>query len=156
MKGRKPIAPASNVVAGPFSGVGLTEPEWITEYPDDEWGEAAAALASERWHAIVSDMTRLGTLGPENAGALEILSVHYARWRLAEAHIAKHGPVVPAPRTGTPMQNPYLSIANGAAERVLKLEAELGLPPSMRGRVTRAPARKTTGTSADRFLGAKA
>jgi len=158
MRGRKPIVAADNVVAGPFAGPGvvLAEPDWLTAFPDgDGWGAAAAALAAARWHGAVADMTRLRTLGPENAAALEILAVNYARWRLAEAHVAMHGPIVPAPRTGVPMHSPYLAVANGAAEKVLKIEAELGLPPSMRGRVGRAEAAKKAPTAADRFLGSQ-
>ena len=156
MRGRKPIVAADNVVAGPFTGPGvaLAEPDWLTAFPDG-WGEAAAALAAARWRGAVADMTRLRTLGPENAAALEILAVNYARWRLAVAHVAVHGPIVPAPRTGVPMHNPYLAVANGAAEKVLKIEVELGLPPSMRGRVGRAEAAKKAPSAADRFLGSQ-
>lgn len=156
MRGKKPAAPVDNVVAGVFALASVSEPDWLTEYPGESWGERAAEIASEKWNAAVADMTRMRTLGPENATALEMLAVSYARWRLAEAHITKHGPVVPAPRTGTPMQNPYLSIANGAAERCMKIEAELGLPPSMRGRVSKAAAVKKVTNAADRFLAAKA
>ena len=156
MQGRKPVARADNVIAGPFATVPIDEPDWLIEFPGEAWGKRAAELASEKWTAAVSDMTRMRTLGPENKTALEMLAVNYARWRLSEAHLAKHGPVVAAPRTGVPMQNPYLSIANTASERVIKIEAELGLPPSMRGRVGRVTGQRQSTASADRFLAAKA
>jgi P27 family predicted phage terminase small subunit len=156
VKGRKPApaAAASNVVAGPGAdrGVELPEPDWMMAWPGEEWATRSAELASEFWEKVRFHMERAGTLGPENASALEILAINYARWRLAEAHVLAHGPVVAAPRTGVPMQNPYLSIANAAAEKVMKLEAELGLPPSMRARVSKAQGQKRAARASDAFL----
>ena len=142
MRGRKP-APAqakANIISGVFprGPVELVEPNWREKIAGEEWGKRQSKIASGRWREIVSAMRAMGTLGPENSSAIEIASTNYARWKLAEAHVAEHGPVVAAPRTGVPMQNPYLSIANSAAAIVIKLEAELGLPPSMRGRVTKS------------------
>jgi hypothetical protein len=42
-------------------------------------------------------MQRLRVLGPENATALEMMATHHAHGKLAEAHVAEHGPIVPAP-----------------------------------------------------------
>lgn len=141
MRGRKPKPEIKgNVVAGPFPGRGVPvpiEPDWLTRPADGDWGERAARLASFRWQAAVAEMTEMQTYGPENAAALEMLAVNYARWKLAEAHVTKHGPIVPAPRTGVPMRNPYLEVANGALERVMKIETELGLSPTSRGRVAK-------------------
>lgn len=154
MRGKKPAPAKTNVVTGvfPVADVELTEPNWKEKPADDKWAQRAANLASEYWAGAIANMQRLGTLGDENRRAIELAATQYARWKLAEAHVAKHGPVVAAPRTGVPMQNPYLSIANKAAELLIKLEADLGLPPSMRGRVTKAESQKRVGVAADKYL----
>ncbi|MGI4876642.1 MAG: P27 family phage terminase small subunit [Janthinobacterium lividum] len=117
---------------------GVEEPAWaILAAP--VYAEGVAALAAEKWAELSDVMAELGTIGPENAPALEMLCVFYARWRLAEAEVARVGPIVKAPVTGVPMHNPFLSVANGAADRFLRLAAELGLTPAMRGRVGKRP-----------------
>ena len=40
-----------------------------------------------------------------------------------------------APKTGVPMQNPALSIANKAMQEMTKLLAEFGMTPSSRSKV---------------------
>ncbi len=160
MRGRKP-KPAradSKVITGLFGGgaVVLVEPNWKVVIAGDDWQERQAEIAGEKWASVICSMTRDGTLSTENASAIEMLSVQWARWKLAEAHVAKHGPIVAAPRTGVPMQNPYLSVANAAAEKVLKIEAELGLPPSMRGRVGKATRTVTKQRAADAYRTPKA
>ncbi len=158
MRGRKP-KPAradSKVITGVFGGgsVILVEPNWRLAVAADDWAERQAEIAADKWASTIADMTRDGTISTENGSAIEMLAVQWARWKLAEAHVAKHGPIVSAPRTGVPMQNPYLSVANAAAEKVLKIEAELGLPPSMRGRVTKPERAKRQPRAADIYLGA--
>ena len=97
-------------------------------------------------------MGRQKTIGPENGGQIEIYCTNYARWRLAEAHVAENGPVLKAKKTGVPMLNLYLPVANKAAEIVNKIAADLGLPPSMRARVTRAHGMKKRALASDEFL----
>lgn len=158
MRGRKPVTPVvqtDNVVRGPFAGAAPVEPDWMMAFPDGEWGSRAAEIASERWTAVIAAMQGLRTLAAENYPDIEAYSVNYARWKLAEAHVTLHGPIVPAPRTGVPMRNPYLEVANGAQERFSRIGGDLGLPPSMRGRVGKAAAAKQGATSSDRFLGSK-
>jgi P27 family predicted phage terminase small subunit len=101
---------------------------------------------AEEWRKVVDDLKAMNVLGRENGAAVELYVRNLVRMRRCEAHLAQHGPIVAAPRTGVPMQNPYLAIANRAAETVAKMAAELGLTPSARGRVrplkkpARAPA----------------
>lgn len=157
MQGRRPnsetIAASAACLAGSDSRVAdaLCEPVWkIVTAP--EWAAGVEQLASEKWRELEPVMRELGTLGPENAGALEMLCVQYARWRLAEAQVAKLGPVIRAPVTGVPMHNPYLSTANQAADRFIKLAAELGLTPAMRGRVGKRPMKSAASRSAKQIL----
>ncbi|MBN8956894.1 MAG: P27 family phage terminase small subunit [Rhizobiales bacterium] len=162
MRGRKPAKPAeaSNVVELPVTGarVNIDEPEWIIPLPDDKlpdgnsWARRSEEIAAEKWRKVVAHMTAARTLGPENATAIEILCVQYARWKLSEAHVALHGPIVAAPRTGVPMHNPHVAVANAAADRVLKIEAELGLPPSTRDRVGKVATARKAQRASDRYI----
>lgn len=157
MRGKKPVAAmAFNVVDGGFGAVpDLPEPEWTLRVDAAKWGKQAAMLASEQWDVVAAHMRAAGTVGPENAATIEVYCRQYARWLLAEAHVSEHGPIVAAPRTGVPMQNPYLSVANAAAALLIKTAAELGLPPSMRARVTKANGAKKKQSAADAYLGRK-
>lgn len=140
------------MIQGGFEGSSIVEPDWRVSAPDADWGARAAKLASEQWGIITVAMRRAGTLSEENVGQVEVYCVNYARWKLAEAMVAKLGPIVKAPKTGVPMHNPYLAVANKAAEIVNKNAADLGLPPSMRGRVTKAKHAEKTQRVSDRYL----
>lgn len=148
MRGRKPAAPrTADAEAAHARGVAppavaMDEPDW-THLAGEEWGPAAARYAAERWQVIRREMERLGTLGPENGTQLEAAAVLYARWRLAEAKIAKLGPVVMA-KNGMAMPNPYLSVAQQALDRLMKIEGDLGLTPAMRARVGKVKANRQT------------
>lgn len=78
----------------------------------------------------------MGMLGRENRAPLAIYCQNWARMIDAELHVAEHGVVVAAPRTGVPMHNPHLAIANKAAELVAKIAVEFGMTPSSRTRVS--------------------
>lgn len=47
----------------------------------------------------------------------------YTEYHQAAAHIAEHGAIVQHPRTGTPMENPYLPVRDRAAKRLTVLGA---------------------------------
>ena len=53
----------------------------------------------------------------------------------AVKNLKKHGPIVKAPKTGTPMQSPYLSVVNKAKDQMHKYLVELGMTPSARSRI---------------------
>lgn len=84
---------------------------------------------------MIVDLAAMGVLGQENRAALAIYCQNWARWVTAEDHINTHGVIVAAPRTGAPMQNPNVVIANNAADRLIRIAAEFGLTPSSRQRV---------------------
>lgn len=149
MRGRKPNPPPAardnddravtgteSVRATGGTASGLAEPDFrVLAMPD--WGLGQAEIASAQWRALEAELAALGVLGPENAPILEMACVQYAKWKMAEAQVARLGPILRAPGTGVAMHNPYLSVANAAADRYIKLAAELGLTPAMRGRVTK-------------------
>lgn len=55
------------------------------------------------------------------AGFLQMYADAFAEYQTAQANIDEHGPVVFHPRTGAPIDNPYLKIRNGAAAALQKL-----------------------------------
>ncbi len=134
MVGRKPKPAAMKALAGnpgrrpvdavvPGVGGDLVPPGHLS-------GEAL-----DEWRRVTADLSAMGVLGSENRTALAIYCQNWARMVAAERHVNEFGVVVPAPRTGVPMHNPHLAIANRAAEIVAKLAGEFGLTPSSRQRV---------------------
>ena len=92
-------------------------------------------LARVTWPIVVRELTLAGQLGADNARVIERYVTLYARWREAESHLATEGAITAAPRTGTPMHNPWLSVSNAAADRLARMEAEMGLTPAARKRL---------------------
>ena len=86
-------------------------------------------LAAEEWHRVVAVLHERGDLDAAILGTLESYAIHYERWRQAEAHVRDYGLMVEAPRTGVPMENPHVSIANKAASMTLRLAKALQILP---------------------------
>jgi phage terminase small subunit len=122
------------------SEIAIPEPAWATS--EAGWGVETAALASAKWQELARLLDNRGVDLREAATAIELYAITYARMRLAEAHVAEHGPMVPAPRTGVPQHNPYLAIANRAAATLMRLDKELQLTPRHGGK----PKRRGGGT----------
>lgn len=156
MKGRKPNpVPPSNVVPGPFPEADtiLSEPDWAMTFNLKEVGKRRAKIAAERWRALVESLTRKGLLDADNDVLIEMASIAYADWKIAEAHVAKHGFMIPAPKTKVMMHNPYKAIADAAMKRCMAAERELGIPPVERGRAAKAPPRSgRSKRAADKYL----
>ena len=138
VRGRKPTPVELKLVGGNAGKRALADEASLPkvagepDMPPDFEGD----LASE-WARVVADLRAAGTLGREIGAAIEIYVRNLVRMRRAEEHVTRFGPIVPAPRTGVPMHNPHLAIANAAAASVARMVAELGLTPSSRGRVTK-------------------
>lgn len=92
-------------------------------------------LARAEWRRIVADPEARKLFGPANRATLEAYCVTYARWRDAEEHLAKHGPIVPTPRTNVPMHSPMMTVAAKERAALVALAAELGLTPASRSKV---------------------
>ena len=109
----------------------IAEPNWATAAKG--YGAEAAAIASDKWHELAAVLGGRGVVLVEVATALELYALTYARLVLAERHVAEHGPVVKAPRTGVPQHNPWLTIANKCAVVLMKLDKQLNLLPGAGG-----------------------
>jgi P27 family predicted phage terminase small subunit len=79
--------------------------------------------------------------------ALAAYCVNYARWQKAETEIERLGPVVKSPKSGFPIQNPYVAIANTALDLMRKFLIEFGMTPASRSRLHIDP----PGQPQDRF-----
>ena len=128
------------------------EPDWSREIVG-----RSKAVATEReaasgyWGVIVRHMNDAQTLAPTNVHAVKRLVMAWLTYDRAMAHVARHGAVVPAPRTKTPMHNPWFAVTVQAGKMAATLEAELGLAPRTRDDVAKVPTpRRPTGS--DRYL----
>jgi P27 family predicted phage terminase small subunit len=86
-------------------------------------------LAAEEWRRVVAVLVERGDMDEAILGTLESYAVHYQRWRLSEDHVREYGLMVEAPRTGVPMENPHVSIANKTASMTLRLAKALQILP---------------------------
>ena len=103
------------------------------------------AEAEKCWKRLARELYDAGLLTTVDRDALAAYCMADARYRKAEAEVAKSGEVI---RTaiikddagnaiggGNIIQNPWLAVANKALETKMKLAAEFGMTPSSRSRV---------------------
>lgn len=74
--------------------------------------------AKIEWERITSSPAVMAELGLSNFAEVAIYCQSWARMAAAERHINQHGVIVPAARTGAPIVNPHLAIANRAAAAI--------------------------------------
>src|SRR4051794_29665476 len=98
--------------------------------------------ALNEWARICDELDAMGTLTTADRGIIAMYVTQWARWVTAEQQLAAHavkqnapGEIVAAPKTKVPMFNPWVSISNGAHDRMQKLLAELGLSPAARAKL---------------------
>lgn len=96
--------------------------------------------AKREWHRTGAKLVALGLLTEIDTTAFATYCCCWARWVQAEEAIRATGPIVKAPRSGVPIQNPYLAIANRAMEQLTKALMEFGMTPSSRTRIEVMPA----------------
>ncbi len=81
-------------------------------------------------------LARMRVMTEYDVDALAIYAVNFVRWKEATSHLRDMGMMVRSPNN-FPMQNPYLSVANGAQRECLRILVEFGLTPSSRTRVNK-------------------
>lgn len=97
------------------------------------------ADAKKEWKRISRELTTLGLLTSVDRAALAAYCAAYSRWVAAELNIQKFGTVIKSPKSGFPIQNPYVSVANTALDHLRKFAAEFGLTPASRTRLQVEP-----------------
>jgi len=83
----------------------------------------AAANAMPKIPALADPaeiVSRLEALGVTKDRASQYADA-YAEYRQAQANISEHGSIVQHPRTGNPIQNPYLAIRDRALKRLRQM-----------------------------------
>jgi P27 family predicted phage terminase small subunit len=104
-------------------------------------------VARAEWRRVESELAASGLLTTVDRAALAAYCSAWSRWVNAEESIQKFGAVIKSPKSGFPIQNPYVGIANTAMDQMRKFLVEFGMTPSSRSRVHAADAP----TSADPF-----
>jgi len=94
--------------------------------------------ARRLWRSLAPELDRLGLLTILDRAAFAAYCTAYARWRAAEAIIAKEGAVVPG-RGGVPKKHPAVTIAKQSMELLRRFGEEFGLSPQSRGRLNISP-----------------
>lgn len=148
MRGRKPKPMRLKILEGNLGKRPIPkEPEPTGGVEPIDCPDVLTDAAREEWKRLCEDMRAKGVLTPWDRGAMAAYCQSYADWLEAQAKVNTIGQVVKAPRTGVPMQNPYLSIARGAKADMLQVAAELGLTPVARARL--GAAEETAQSAAD-------
>lgn len=94
------------------------------------------AKAKTEWRRVSKELLSMGLLASVDRAFLAAYCAAWSRWVEAEAQIAKFGAVIKSPKTGDPIRNPYISIANHAMDTMRKYGTEFGLSPASRTRLS--------------------
>ena len=113
--------------------INMNEPKPQPIIPDPPIHLNKVALAE--WKRLLPMLNQCGIMTEIDGNAAAVLVTWFSRWVEAEKMVQKKGLLVKAPKTGVPMQNPALSIANKAMQEMTKLLAEFGMTPSSRSKV---------------------
>lgn len=110
------------------------EPDWQKLFP----GKTAATVAdrenaSRYWTDAADELQRGDKLSITNAHALQRLVIAYVTYDRAAREVARHGAIVPAPKTKTPMHSPHWTAMQGASRMATAIETELTISPRRRG-----------------------
>jgi P27 family predicted phage terminase small subunit len=95
--------------------------------------------AKAEWRRISDELTRLGLLTMVDRAALAAYCASWSRWVSAEESIRKFGLVIKSPKSGYPVQNPYVGIGNTALDTMRKFLTEFGMTPASRSRLSVEP-----------------
>jgi P27 family predicted phage terminase small subunit len=92
--------------------------------------------AKREWKRVSSELIALGLLTSVDRAALAAYCAAYSRWITAEENVQKFGAVIKSPKSGYPIQNPFLGIANTALDQMRKFLTEFGMTPASRSRLS--------------------
>lgn len=116
-------------------------------------------LAAEFWDRLTRIMDEMGYLSTADGELLELASAAYGHWREALAQVKRLGLVVqtgakplrnhmgdpvlgpdgkPILAGGSARANPFLKVADAQWDRLLRVLSSLGIPPTVRAKVTGA------------------
>lgn len=135
MRGRKPLPTQLKVLNGNPGKRPLNEAEPEPTGAKPKCPSHLDKEAKKEWRRFTKLLDGMGILCIEDSSAIALYCETWSRYRDAQAKLAKYGTCIVAPKSGMPMQSPYLAIANKAQEQMTRLLVEFGLTPSSRSRV---------------------
>jgi P27 family predicted phage terminase small subunit len=126
------------------------EPDWRTLFSNED----DVSVAHERWGIIIREMSEAGTLTVANGDAIRRLIEFRVQYERAARHVAEKGPILQTSKmkSKTGQWNPYWSVMRQAGDSIAALEAELGISPLRRGKVTKVQRVKKAPRAADNYL----
>lgn len=137
MRGRKPKPTKLKALEGNPGHRALNANEPQLEVPD-QVPYAPRHLSHEakrEWRRVVSVLMDVGLYTDVDRAALAMYCQAWGRWVEAEKKVKEKGEIITSEEGGM-YQNPWLAVANRAWEQLRKVEAEFGMTPSSRSRVT--------------------
>jgi P27 family predicted phage terminase small subunit len=135
--GRKPIPTALKRLRGNPGKRALNreEPAADPELPEMPADLAEISpVAREEWERVGTALKDLRVISTLDRALLAVYCQDWETWIAATKNVQRYGAVIRSP-SGFLTQNPYVAIANRAADRLLKTCAALGLSPSERSRM---------------------
>ena len=92
--------------------------------------------AKTEWKRISKELSAVGLLTAVDRAALAAYCQCWSRWVAAEESIRETSLVVKSAKSGYPIQNPFVAIANTALDLMKKFLTEFGLTPASRSRLS--------------------
>jgi P27 family predicted phage terminase small subunit len=149
MAGRRPLPTQTKLLSGKRSRpLNLNEPKFKLTVPPS-CPEHLDAIAKAEWDRVYAELLSAGLLTAVDRAALSAYCAAWSRWVNAEENIQKFGTVIKSPKSGFPIQNPYVGVANTALDQMRKFLVEFGMTPSSRSRIS--VAREGSDKDADPF-----
>ena len=126
------------------------EPDWRLIYGD----ESDNALAQETWGIVTREMSQAFTITVANGHSIRRLVEFRVQYERSARHVAEKGAILPPSNKKTKIGqwNPHWSVMRQADEAIRVIEAELGLAPTRRGKVTKVQRAKKTTRASDSYL----
>lgn len=109
-------------------------------------------VARAEWKRISVELITLGLLTNIDRAALAGYCSAWSRWIHAEEQVKRFGAVIKSPKSGYPIQNPYLGIAHTSLDFIRKWASEFGLTPASRTRLSVVGTGTTSGDPFEEFM----
>lgn len=134
MAGRRPTPTATKLLNGNPGKrpINKSEPQF-TGIPTCPKHLDKAAKAE--WKRVATELIAAGLLTTVDRAALAAYCSAWSRWIDGETNIQKFGTVIKSPKSGYPIQNPYVGVANTALDQMRKFLIEFSMTPASRSRL---------------------
>jgi P27 family predicted phage terminase small subunit len=147
-KPKAPPSPAARPDVSPTPDVAPIPAPVPAPIPAPVPAENHADAAAEFTRRVRLSLASLTLDGPAMDHVLELLSEMVERWKIAQASLRQHGPVVQSAH-GSLKPNPAAAQAAKASDQIARVLAELGLTPAA---LARMGAKPETDDDFDAFL----